>query len=274
MGALESGGIVFSSLATSGSKYYTIPGRGNNPVNFVTWYDAIRFANWMHNGQGNGDTETGAYTLGQSDSIFGTPRNGSVIVRIPGAKWFLPNEDEWYKAAYHKNDGVTGNYWDYPTSTDELPYSDQPPGSDSPDPSNTVNIYKNDAIFDNGYDDGYAVLGATSFPQDNPLTDVGAYTLALGPYGTYDQGGNIFEWNEILFNSNRRGLRGGSWANTDSSILHASTRISFDGPYIEAAAIGFRVATIPEPAGITLCLAPLTALSLSRTRWSRRPSCF
>ena len=33
------------------------------PVRFVSWYDSIRFANWLHNGQGNGDTETGAYTL-------------------------------------------------------------------------------------------------------------------------------------------------------------------------------------------------------------------
>ena len=52
---------------------------------------------------------------------------GGTITRNPGAKWFLPSENEWYKAAYHKNDGVTGNYWNYPTSTDVLPYSDQPP---------------------------------------------------------------------------------------------------------------------------------------------------
>ncbi len=33
----------------------------------------------------------------------------------------LPSEDEWYKAAYHYNDGVTGNYYDYPTSSDSVP---------------------------------------------------------------------------------------------------------------------------------------------------------
>ena len=31
------------------------------------------------------------------------------------AKYWIPTENEWYKAAYHKNDGVTGNYFDYPT---------------------------------------------------------------------------------------------------------------------------------------------------------------
>ena len=40
----------------------------NRPVNYVSWGDAARFANWLHNGQptgaqGPGTTETGAYTL-------------------------------------------------------------------------------------------------------------------------------------------------------------------------------------------------------------------
>ena len=123
------GGINFNGGAANGSKYEIKPGRDNNPVVFVSWYDSIRFANWLHNGQGSGDTENGAYTL-----LGGTPTpsNGNSITRNAGAKWWLPSEDEWYKAAYHKNDGVTGNYWDYPTSTDAVPYSDQPPGSGAP----------------------------------------------------------------------------------------------------------------------------------------------
>jgi hypothetical protein len=94
-----------------------------------------------------------AYTL-----LGGTPipSNANSITRNGGARWFLPSEDEWYKAAYHKNDGVTGNYWDYPTSTDAVPFSDQPPGSDAPDLSNTANFFKDDGIA-NGYDDGFAV---------------------------------------------------------------------------------------------------------------------
>ena len=49
------------------------PGRENMPVNYVSFYDALRFANWMNNGQGNGDTETGAYTLLDGTT---TPSNG------------------------------------------------------------------------------------------------------------------------------------------------------------------------------------------------------
>jgi hypothetical protein len=56
------GGITRSG--TSGNYTYTaIPGRETMPVNYVTFFDALRFANWINNGQGAGDTESGAYTL-------------------------------------------------------------------------------------------------------------------------------------------------------------------------------------------------------------------
>jgi hypothetical protein len=46
----------------------------------VNWYDAIRFANWLLNGQGDGDTETGAYTFGQLNPD-GIPVNGNTPPR-------------------------------------------------------------------------------------------------------------------------------------------------------------------------------------------------
>ena len=39
------------------------PGSANKPITIVSWFDAARFCNWLHNGQGSGSTETGAYTL-------------------------------------------------------------------------------------------------------------------------------------------------------------------------------------------------------------------
>ncbi len=245
------GGIIFNGGAANGSKYEIKLGRDNNPVVFVSWYDAIRFANWLHNGQGGpGSTEFGAYTL-----LGGTPTpsNGLSITRNAGAKWWLPSEDEWYKAAYHKNDGVTGNYWNYPTSTNTQPYSDQPPGTSAPDPSNTANFWKDDGVT-NGYNDGYAVTGLPeSSSLQNYLTDVGAYTLSTSPYGTFDQGGNVWEWNETLSGS-VRGLRGGGWVdNILSPNLHAALRYG-DAPTIESVDVGFRVASIPEPSSLMLCL--------------------
>ena len=42
-----------------------IAGYANRPVDYVSFWDAARFTNWLHNGQGlGGDTENGAYTLG------------------------------------------------------------------------------------------------------------------------------------------------------------------------------------------------------------------
>ncbi len=251
------GGINFSSGAANGSKYEIKAGRDNNPVVFVSWYDSIRFANWLHNGQGSGSTESGAYTLGTLGA-GGIPTSGNSITRNAGAQWWLPSENEWYKAAYHKNDGVTGNYWDYSTSTDAVPFSDQPPGSDAPTQSNTANFRKTDNLV-NGYDDGYAVTGSNSFvSSQNYLTDAGAYTLSASPYGTFDQGGNVSEWNEALVSAGFRGRHGGSW-NLISGFLHASNRNSVN-PSFEGFDLGFRVASIPEPT--TMLLGALAAVGM------------
>ena len=152
------GGITQSGSSPSFT-YLAISGREDKPVNFVSWYDSIRFANWLHNGQLSGDTETGAYTLLGGTA---TPSNGLSITRNAGALWWMTSENEWYKAAYHKNDGVTGNYFDYPTASDTAPIAEAPSvGSNS---ANYLNVV-------------------------GDLTDVGAYTSSDSPYGTFDQGG-------------------------------------------------------------------------------------
>lgn len=61
----EFGGITRSGAPDSYT-YATVGGRENNPVNFVSFWDATRFANWLHNGQPTGQqdndtTENGAY---------------------------------------------------------------------------------------------------------------------------------------------------------------------------------------------------------------------
>ena len=100
------GGITQSG--TSGSlTYSTIAGRDNLPLNYVSFYDSLRFSNWLQNGQptgaqGNATTEDGAYTI----TSAGIANNS--ITRNAGASIFLTSENEWYKAAYHKNDGDTG----------------------------------------------------------------------------------------------------------------------------------------------------------------------
>jgi formylglycine-generating enzyme len=262
------GGINFAAGNANGSKYSVKGGQGNNPVMFVTWYDSVRFANWLHNGQGSGSTESGAYTL-----VGGTPTpsNGNGITRNGGATVFLPSENEWYKAAYYdpaKPGG--GGYWDYPTRTDATPFSDQPPGNGAPSPSNTANFRKDDGIA-NGYDDGYAVTGSpTLVTTQNYATDVGAYPSSLSGYGTLDQGGNVFEWNETLVTGTTRGLRGAGFAD-DAAFLGASMRSNL-GPTSETSALGFRVASVPEPAHLSGILVAAAALLRRRRQPWRQPA--
>jgi hypothetical protein len=95
--------------------------------------------------------------------------------------------------SYHRGD--SDGYWAYPMRTNSVPYSDQPPGA-TPGNTRVGNFYKDDG-FANGYDDGYAVTGSLGLSlTQNYLTDVGAYSSSSSFYGTFDQGGNVREWNE------------------------------------------------------------------------------
>ena len=65
--------------------------------------------------EGPGTTETGAYTLnGDTTSLLTETRNA-------GATYFIPSENEWYKAAYYKGGGTNAGYWTYPTQSNTAP---------------------------------------------------------------------------------------------------------------------------------------------------------
>jgi sulfatase modifying factor 1 len=244
------GGITYNAGAASGEKYTIRSNMGAKPVNYVSWYDGARFTNWMHNGQGSGSTETGAYTLSG---------NTGIITKNAGATVYLPSEDEWYKAAYY--DPTTGagggdNYYGYPTRSDALPTVATANGTgDISNPGANVANYNNGAVW-NG--------------QTGNVTTVGS--AAAGNYfGTADQAGNVREWNDAVIDSSR-GLRGGSWI-FDSSILAASVR-NEDAPINESIDVGFRVASVvasvpvPEP-GTFIPAAALVMGALLRRRRGR-----
>ena len=238
-------GCNIQRFDTSDGYFYTVTeDYANRPVNYVSFWDAARFTNWLCNGQGNGDTETGAYTL---NSYNGS--DGRTIARDLGAKWVLPSEDEWYKAAYHKNDGVTGNYWDYPTGTN-IPLT---PGRDMSDVSgNNANYFDAPSPIDSG----------TYY-----TTVVGEFQNSASPYGTFDQGGNVFEWNEDLFSSTSRVNRGGSFMFGSEWLLASYGRSGID-PSSDYLNIGFRVASVPEPGSFIMLL--VGAIGLLASAWRRR----
>jgi formylglycine-generating enzyme len=199
----------------------------NRPVNYVSFWDAARFTNWLSNGQGiDGNTETGAYTLnGYNDW------DGHMIVKNAGASWWIPSDNEWYKSAYNNGGSATTDYFLYPTR------SNTEPGQD------IVDVSGNNA-------------NCKTAPYVYPI-DSGKFTTLVGefqnspsPYGTFDQGGNVWEWNDSVIGSPSRGLRGGSFDNS-WGILTSSERVNYY-PMGEGYDVGFRVASVPEPASLLM----------------------
>ena len=203
------GGITRSG--SSGSyAYSTVSGRENWAVNYVSFWDAARFSNWLQNGQGSGDTETGTYTLTASGITNNT------VTRNPGSTWAIASENEWYKAAYYKGGGLPGEYWLSPMQR-----------------SNEVTT----AMANYGRSVG-------------TITPVGSYASFSSPYGTFDMGGNVWEWNEAIVSGVFRGLRGGSFDDSVDSLA-AYTRYPAS-PTQESTYFGFRVVQIPGPSSIAL----------------------
>jgi sulfatase modifying factor 1 len=176
------------------------------------------------NGATNGaSTETGAYTLNGAMS--------GIFTKNPDAKWWIPSENEWYKAAYYKGGGTNAGYWLYPTRSDSTP-------------GKVIGAGTNQANYNDGVNNAvWSVTqsGTFSFAQ-NYLTDVGAYSSSGSYYGTYDQGGNLFEWNDGVVSGSSRALRGGNWGSGANS-LESANRYGH-APTSEFKEAGFRVASV------------------------------
>lgn len=163
-------GSGISQSGVSGSYVYSVdPAFVNRPVNYVSFWDACRFTNWLQNGQPTGDqnaltTEDGAYTL----TSIGIATDS--ITRNAGWTWAVTSEDEWYKAAYYKAGGTSAGYWTYATR------SDTAPGNDVADPFGNNANHRS---------------GLSAFPIQSPyyITMAGEYQNSASAYDTFDQNG-------------------------------------------------------------------------------------
>jgi alpha-galactosidase len=243
-----------SRSGSSGSYAYSFTGSNpqvaNIPLYAETWGDAARFCNWLQNGQGTAATvsqayaltETGAYSL--NGAVTGSAL--TAVVRNGGARYFIPTENEWYKAAYYKSGGGNAGYWTYAMQSNVAPSNSLALAATS---TNDANFY----------------LGGYTDPI-NYLTPVGTFAASPSAYGTFDESGDEPQWNELALFGGSRGVRGGSYYST---IDLASSGRGILSPASEGT-IGFRVASsvaVPEPTGAVLLAVGLCLIGYE---WRRR----
>ena len=218
---------------------------GNRPAGNISWYEAAAFVNWMNTSTGKQAAydltfSGGSWSMNLWSSAQAWTAGGTNRFRHKDAFYFLPSEDEWYKAAYFNPAGA--NYFLYPTGSDAIPTS-----------------------VAGGTNASTAVYGAAA---EGPaeVTSTGG----LSPYGTMGQGGNMWEWNE----SSADGVNGGTTLNRTirgggigiEQALRSSFR-TWDAPQFGDPTRGFRVASVPEPSTYALLLMTgAGALWLARRR--------
>lgn len=205
------------------------PEAPRKPVVYVNLFSAMRFCNWLHNGaELEGDTETGAYRL-----LGNLPEDTNKIKRSAGARYFIPTEDEWYKAAFYSKDRES--YSLYATKKDVAL-------------RNEINF--NFDPFD----------GNTGALLETGLLNTPSW------FGTFDQSGNAEEWTESIYQRSPDGsryTRGGSFSDysgENATINRSVSSAGFDFVRPESkfsfgsqatGTLGFRVAAAPDVASGT-----------------------
>ncbi len=211
----------------------------NRPAYDVSWNEAARFVNWLN--RDGGFQEAYQFTTsGGNDNI--TPwvsgdvgYDASNPYRNTDARYFLPTEDEWYKAAFYdpNKNGGAGGYWKYATGSDSDPIGTS--GGTTPGTA----VYR-DGVNPNP-------------PAPAAITNAGG----LSPYGTMAQSGNYFEWMESPGDGGQfsptgagnRQIRGGRWNDPHGAgELSSSFAVGDFIPSREDGRVGFRVAAAVAPA--------------------------
>lgn len=104
---------------------------GDQPATSINWFQAAAFVNWLNTNQGYSPAYNITYSGGLNGfySMSLWPSNqawtlgGTNLYRNANCCYFLPSENEWYKAAYYdsnKNNGL-GGYWQYSDGMNSLP---------------------------------------------------------------------------------------------------------------------------------------------------------
>ena len=198
-----------------------------HPATALSGTQIMRFVNWLNTSEGYHPAYSfDVVSLGEfgitrtivvpwSEDNFGyDPSN---VVRHRGARFVLPTNDEWYKAAYHDaSSGAAGVYFDFATGSN---------GEPTRVPS--------------GVEAGTAVY-------DQPKSQGPAFTTEAGglsPYGTMGQHGNVWEMQEPFLAS-------------PGDIHQVTQGSAYPDPFLTkqrslagsggAESVGFRIAMLPD----------------------------
>ena len=155
---------------------------------------------------------------------------GAYVTRNASASWVIPDENEWYKAAYYQPaaaGGDTDSYWMFATGGNSITTSQ-------------ANYWGNPAAYS-----GACAVGSFS----------------ANSFGTFDMSGNVWEWTDTIVQTGRV-LRGGGWT-FGASSLEATNR-ALGNTSNEFQAWGFRVGVVPTPAGAAVMA--LGAIAARRRR--------
>ena len=228
-----------AQISRSGSSgtytYAVMNSTGNRPISSVNWFSCARFSNWMSNGQPSGaqsstTTENGAYNVNRATSGSAVAKNATNPNTGSAPTYRIPLENEWYKAAYYSpNYGGTGigGYYAYATQSNVVP-------------GTTIGSSANQANYNQAF-------GRT--------TDVGSFSGSGSFYGTFDQSGNVEQWNDLDGVAGfSRGRRGGHYATQWYGEVRSSSRYDTGTMYYG----GFRLASpvaVPEPSTVVMALA-------------------
>jgi len=212
---------------TSGMQNVTVGNQSDNrPAASISWYEVAAFVNWLNTSTGHQAAYNLVYdgvswTMNLWSSAEAWQQGGENRFRHKDARYFLPSENEWYKAAYYNANA--GGYSLYATASSTAPLA-----------------------VGSGTASGTAVYnGITNAPA--AVTAVGGLSF----YSTAGQNGNVNEYLETAFDgsndstSENRVVRGGSWL-SPASNLRSSARFA-EGVIYEPDHTGFRVASVLLP---------------------------
>ena len=224
---------VYAADPNVGSTQYW---SGSQPAAGMSWNQAAMFCNWLT----TGNALSGYYSISGG---IATPNalSHDAYAAAYGTTYFIPTENEWYKAAYYSGSGST--YYTYATGSNSVPTA----------------VYSGTAA-------GTAVFVGNGVSPTAPANVDQAG--GLSPYGTMGMDGNVYQWNEALVNGSDRCLRGGSFS--DDSVSLVSSFRAYGNPAVEDYDdyyLGFRVAEVPEPGSITLLITGAIAVLIGWRRW-------